>query len=113
MIKMICPECSQKMESGTSIVEGTFTGFLFVGFSYQHLFFKKSKGKKEMIVPSNKTVDAYRCGECGITTLKDTEDTGLFSRAGRSLGKKYNLLKNKKTLTRRGQGLRAVDHTPP
>ena len=85
------------MESGTSTVEGTFTGFLFVGFSYQHLFFKKKKGKKEMIVPSNATVAAFRCEECGITILKDqTQMEDMFSKAGRSLGRKYNLLKNKK-----------------
>ena len=93
---MKCPTCETEMESGYSKVHGTVGGFLMFGFSHQHLWFK-GKGDKEMIVPSNDEVDAFRCKDCDVTVLKgESHTTQRYMNLGKSLGEKYGKWKHGK-----------------
>jgi len=83
------------MESGVATVEGTIGGFLIAGLSCQHLFFKGDKNKK--VIPSNETVSAYRCHDCGITVVEDeTHLSKAFGNAVRTLGLKYKKWRNRR-----------------
>ena len=65
---MKCPKCNEEMDQGIAKVEGTALGFLVVGFSHQHLFYKGKK--KERIVHSGDETLAYRCASCDLTILE-------------------------------------------
>lgn len=77
---MNCPRCSQPLQRGTATVSGTVLGFLLVGFSHQHLFFKPSTGPRgkpvslgadpgRVILPSGGQAAAARCAACGVTVI--------------------------------------------
>jgi hypothetical protein len=78
---MNCPLCSREMDKGEAYVRGTALGFLFVGLSHQHCWFKsEATGKKDIIVrcPSGlltsapaKLVNpsAYRCENCRTSVI--------------------------------------------
>lgn len=77
------------MEKGVATVEGTFLGFLFVGLSLQHLFFKGPSGKKN-IVPSDDSIDAMRCAGCGLVILEGTTHTQQrMNERARKLGRLF------------------------
>lgn len=60
-----CPACGAEMEPGTIAVKETLWGFLFVGASYQHLFFRGDGGKKdECLMTSGVPTRANRCPNC-------------------------------------------------
>ncbi len=56
------------MEPGTNYVRGTFWGFLLVGFSHQHLWFRTGN-HKEVIVASGEERAGHRCPQCGAVTV--------------------------------------------
>lgn len=65
-----CPYCNGILESGEAKIHGTLTGFLFVGFSYQNLYFKPESGEEIEVLGSRESTPAMRCEECGVVTLK-------------------------------------------
>lgn len=76
------------MEEGTATVHGTAFGFLFFGWSHQHLFFRGSSGASEVIVPSGDSVDAKRCPGCDLVVLDNQSHTQKRMNArARKLGK--------------------------
>ena len=76
---MKCPDCSADMIEGEATVRGTLIGFLAVGFSHQHLFFKPHGGtsgnnaSRKKILPSGNVTMACHCGSCGLTILKKAQ----------------------------------------
>jgi len=76
---MKCPICSSEMDQGKAYIRGTAFGFLFVGLSHQHCWFKSNTtGKRKIIVRSGSgfltrtTValvnpEAYHCEDCGTS----------------------------------------------
>lgn len=73
---MNCPTCGVEMVEGEASVRGTLLGSLFVGFSHQHLFFKRKKNRdgnramRKKILSSGRTTRAYHCEKCRLTVLK-------------------------------------------
>ncbi len=78
---MNCPYCDCGMESGHVEVHGTDLGFLVVGLSYSHLWFKTDSGAEEIAVPHKSRFarrhapctsqpQAYSCGSCGSLVIK-------------------------------------------
>ena len=45
---MICPDCSEEMDTGNFTIHGSLGGFLLFGFSEQQLYFKRDGQKKEL-----------------------------------------------------------------
>ena len=78
---MKCPECSSEMEKGMAYIRGTALGFLFVGFSLQHCWFKSQDSGRERIVVHNKSgfltrktaetvkPNAWYCEDCETTIV--------------------------------------------
>lgn len=65
-----CPYCGANMQSGTAEIRGTFLGFLFYGFSRQHLWFwKGGKERKKRILESCTESSALQCVSCGAVAL--------------------------------------------
>ncbi len=69
-----CPACNSEMETGTVSVHGTFWGFLLVGWSYQHVWFKGAGDKEEIVVRSGRAKIGYRCPACGFTGVAPGRD---------------------------------------
>ncbi len=69
---MKCSNCNEMMEEGNAVVKATVPGIFVFGFSYKHLFFKgKNKGpnEKEIILKNNHITTAFKCNNCGCTTI--------------------------------------------
>lgn len=64
-----CPYCNGILKSGEATIHGTVTGFLYVGFSHQNLYFKSESGEEIEILGSREYTPAMRCEECGVVTL--------------------------------------------
>ncbi len=64
-----CPYCNGTLKSGEATIHGTVTGFLFVGFSHQNLYFKPESGEEIEVLGSRESTPAMRCEECGVVTL--------------------------------------------
>ena len=64
-----CPYCNGTLKSGEAKIHGTMTGFLFVGFSHQNLYFKSELGEEIEVLGSNECTPAMRCEECGVVVL--------------------------------------------
>jgi len=60
------------MLEGEFRVHGTWLSFLFVGFSYQHLWFRPrgEKAKEEIALPSGWASPGRRCVSCGLVQLR-------------------------------------------
>ena len=56
------------MVAGSASIRGTFLGFLFFGFSHQHLWFSSKEGKT-IAMRSGDTRSAWQCLRCGVTTV--------------------------------------------
>jgi hypothetical protein len=78
---MNCGLCQAEMVQGEVALKYTGWGVIFFGMSYKHLFFKpKNDGPKSklVILKNNHVSTAYRCQECGVTTIiPDSEDRSL------------------------------------
>ena len=71
---MQCPKCNTEMDPGQAQVKGSLLGFLIVGLSYQHLYFRADEASlREKIIPSGGKRSAYYCRQC----------QGLFIEPGR------------------------------
>ena len=66
---MNCPQCSEPLIEGRVMVEGTILGFLLVGLSSQHLWFRRNGGKREKVISSGGSKPALMCERCGITVI--------------------------------------------
>ena len=73
---MNCPNCGAELIAGEATVRGTILGFLAVGLSHQHLFFKQSdtsngtRSYKKKVLPSGNITRADHCGKCGLTVIQ-------------------------------------------
>jgi hypothetical protein len=56
------------MVADTAYVRGTIWGFLLVGLSHQHLWFR-SRQNKEIVVGSGEERAGDRCLQCGAVTV--------------------------------------------
>ena len=77
---MKCPQCGEQMRIGRTAVQGTFWGFLAVGFSWQHCWFIPEDGSpKVCVVESSGTLERHRlaeyCDACGALFIKGHEAT--------------------------------------
>ncbi len=60
-----CPSCGAEMEPGVIVVKGTLWGFLLVGLSYQHLYFRGDEADEdECLMTSGVPSRADRCPNC-------------------------------------------------
>ena len=51
---MKCPYCEGEMAEGTAFIKGTLWGFLVIGLSIQHLWFRRADDRgPEKIIHSN------------------------------------------------------------
>ena len=64
-----CPLCEGELERGSVSVHGTLVGFLFVGFSVQHCFFKPRDGKEQVVLTSRNRRRGFRCKACGFVGM--------------------------------------------
>ena len=72
---LTCPSCGGTMRPGTAGVRATWLGFLFVGLSCQHLFFRPAGGDRKsdrVIVGSGESSRAWRCETCGATLVRES-----------------------------------------
>src|SRR5262245_43633147 len=66
-----CPACGAAMEAGKVSVHGTLLGFLFVGMSYQHCWFRPAASEDEqVVVQSGRSRRACRCSSCGFIGIE-------------------------------------------
>ncbi len=84
---MKCPACSSEMDQGKVFIRGTALGFLFVGFSHQHCWFKSdATGRKKIIARSGSgfltrtdaelvNPQAYHCEDCRTSVIIGTRNT--------------------------------------
>jgi hypothetical protein len=68
-----CPMCEGEIEPGSVAVHGTLVGFLFVGFSLQHCWFKGRDGKEQMVLGSRGRKAGFRCKACGFVGMYGDE----------------------------------------
>lgn len=61
---MQCPKCNNVLEDGYGLVRGTWWGFFFVGWSYQHFWFERAGGKRDVVIHSGSQKRAFRCPQC-------------------------------------------------
>lgn len=68
---MKCPYCDGEMVEGTAAVRGTLLGFLAVGFSYQHLWFRRlDGGGDEIVIRSAHEKPGHQCTQCGAVFIQ-------------------------------------------
>jgi hypothetical protein len=56
------------MVAGTAYVRGTVWGFLLIGFSHQHLWFRSGKDKN-IVLESGEERAGHRCSQCSAITV--------------------------------------------
>ena len=69
---MKCNNCNSEMEEGEAVVKATTLGFVVLGLSYKHLYFKgKGKGpnSKEIALKNNLLATALKCKSCGAIII--------------------------------------------
>ena len=65
---MACPSCGGEMVPGRLRVKGTLGGFLFVGFSWQFLWWsdpEERRASRQKLMASGEHRAADRCRSCG------------------------------------------------
>lgn len=75
---MECPQCGEQMEEGNVFIRGTFWGFLLVGWSLQHCWFRPKAGGESAMVIRNAThfwrrpewPEGLRCDHCGAVIIR-------------------------------------------
>jgi hypothetical protein len=68
-----CPLCDGEIELGSVSVHGTLVGFLFVGFSLQHCWFKARNAKEKIVLNSRGRKSGFRCKACGFVGMYGKE----------------------------------------
>ncbi len=72
---MKCPYCGGEMVPGTALVRGTLLGFLVVGLSHQHLWFRQlDGGGDEKVIHSRGQKAGHRCTECRAVIIQGDEE---------------------------------------
>jgi hypothetical protein len=64
-----CPKCGGEVEVGHVEIHGTFWGFVFVGFSYQHCWFVPAGRTEEIVLRTEEKQEACRCTKCGTLVI--------------------------------------------
>lgn len=64
-----CPACGGEVEAGHVEIHGTFWGFVFVGFSYQHCWFVPEGRREEIALRTDEKRRAHRCAKCGTLVI--------------------------------------------
>jgi hypothetical protein len=75
---MRCPYCDGEMVPGTASVKGTLLGFLTIGLSYQHLWFRKldgGPGEDEKIIHSTGKRAGHQCRQCGAVIIQGDSES--------------------------------------
>jgi hypothetical protein len=68
---MKCPYCDGEMVPGTASVKGTLLGFLVVGLSHQHLWFRRlDGGADELIIRSRANKAGHQCTQCRAVIIQ-------------------------------------------
>jgi hypothetical protein len=68
---MKCPYCDGEMMPGTASVKGTLLGFIVIGLSYQHLWFRRlNGGGEEVIIRSRGDRPGHQCSQCGAVIIQ-------------------------------------------
>lgn len=68
-MKFNCPNCGSLLEEGHVEVHGTPLGFIFIGFSYQNLYFKAKDKKEIKVLESRCSAPALKCTRCDILIM--------------------------------------------
>ncbi len=68
------------MEDGVVSIHGTALGFIFVGLSYQNLYFEPEYGKEQKVLGCNEEAQALKCIKCNTVTIKREEEFESKSR---------------------------------
>jgi hypothetical protein len=63
------------MRVGTATIRGTLLGFMFYGFSHQHLWFKPADGSRAegKVLGSGQSTRAFHCERCRLTVIRDRD----------------------------------------
>ena len=77
-----CPECGESMEPGVVGVHGELWALLFVGWSYQHCWFRSGDAETK-VIRSGRGRRGHRCPECGYVGISGGKDEPLRSPAGK------------------------------
>jgi hypothetical protein len=77
-----CPECSESMEPGVVGVHGEMWAFLFIGWSYQHCWFR-SGDTETKVISSGRGRRGHRCLKCGYVGITGGKDEPLRSPPGK------------------------------
>jgi hypothetical protein len=77
-----CPECGESMEPGVVGVRGELWAFLFVGWSYQHCWFRSDDAETK-VIRSGRGRRGHRCPKCGYVGISGGKDEPLRSPAGK------------------------------
>jgi hypothetical protein len=67
-----CPSCDGELVIGTVRIEGTKLGLLFIGLSYQNLYFRSplaKPGLKHRVLESREERAGYICKECELVMI--------------------------------------------
>ncbi len=69
--RMTCPVCNSELVGGSAEIRGSFFHFLFLGLSYQSLFFRRKNDLKgvQVLRPHTRR-DANLCETCGTVVLQ-------------------------------------------
>jgi DNA-directed RNA polymerase subunit RPC12/RpoP len=62
----VCPQCGSRLEAGAVAVQGTFWGWVMVGWSYQQLWFRPRLGEQRRVLESGESRRGWRCADCGF-----------------------------------------------
>jgi hypothetical protein len=67
---MKCPHCDVDLVPGTAFIKGTFLGFLAIGLSHQHLWFRRDDDlRRQKIIYSGDEKPGHQCIVCGAVVI--------------------------------------------
>lgn len=66
-----CPLCGGHLDAGHVSIDGGFVGFLFVGLSWQHLWFQPQghAATRVRVLSPSRDRRAWRCTACGAVVV--------------------------------------------
>ena len=70
---LVCPGCGGPMVPGRLRVKGTVPGFVFFGWSWQHLWWSdpdESRRSRQKVIVSGDRRPADRCFDCGMIAFQ-------------------------------------------
>lgn len=73
-----CPQCGGVLEEGVVAIHGTWWSGLFVGWSYENLWFRPHGGQETPALQSGESRRGWRCVDCGsVGVAAPGRDAGL------------------------------------